>query len=91
MCRALANVPLELDAYRCAALAHELSKAYKDAWNANVKALGLVDQLSASERENATLVPLVDAMLRITQHRELRSYRDALANELRRRGLHGST
>ncbi len=90
LCRALLDAKLEFEAHRAAAVAHELARAYQSAWDASVRALGVVDRLTASERDDANLVPLADAMLRLTETRALSSYRSAVHTELRKRGMRGT-
>jgi hypothetical protein len=55
-----------------------------------VKALGVVDRLDDAQREQAMLVPLADAMLRLVKTRELSSYRGAVETELRKRRMRGT-
>ncbi len=90
LCQKLGDPRLELESYRCAAIAHELAKAYRPAWDVVVKALGVVDRLDDAQREQAMLVPLADAMLRLVKTRELSSYRGAVETELRRRKMRGT-
>jgi hypothetical protein len=90
LCQKLGDPRLELEAYRCAAIAYELAKAYRPAWDVIVKALGVVDRLDEAQREQAMLVPLADAMLRLVKMRELSSHRAAVEHELRKRRMRGS-
>jgi hypothetical protein len=90
MCARLGDTRLELECHRCAGSAFELARMLPPAWDACVRALGLVDRLSASEREATMLVPLADAMLRLTTTAELRRFRQGIEVELRRRRMHGT-
>jgi hypothetical protein len=90
LCLTLGDARLELEAFRCASVAYEIAKSYRAAWDAGAKALGVVDRLSSIEREGAMLVPLADAMLRLTETRELSSFRSGLEQELRKRRMRGT-
>lgn len=90
LCRALPDAKLEFESHRAAAVAHELARAYQPAWDASVRALGVVDRFTPSERDDANLVPLADGMLRLAETRALSSYRRAVETELRKRGMRGT-
>ena len=90
LCKTLGDLSLELEAHRCAALAHELSKAHRASWDSCVSAIGVVDRLSDAQRTGANLVPLVDNIVRLLKQRELVPFRPAMEAQLRRRGLRGT-
>ncbi len=69
LCKALPDAKLEFESHRAAAVAHELVRAYQPAWDASIRALGVVDRLTPSERDDANLVSLTDAILRLTETR----------------------
>lgn len=89
-CQKMGDTRLELECHRCAAVAYEMARLPKPAWEACVRALALVDRLDAEQRESAMLVPLADAMLRLTSLRDLGHLRPAAETELRKRRMHGS-
>lgn len=90
LCQTLGDVALEFEAHRCAAAAHELSKEYRASWDCCVSALAAVDRLTASQREGANLVPLVDNVVRLLKQREFVPFRPAMEAQMRRRGLRGT-
>ncbi len=90
LCVQLGDAHLELEAHRCASLAHELDRDPRGAWDAGVRALAVVDRLTPDQRENAMLVPLTDALLRVASSRSIGIPRRAIEAELRKRGLRGS-
>jgi hypothetical protein len=90
LCAAIPDAKLEFESHRAAAVAHELAGAPRPAWDASIRALAVVDRLTASERSDANLVPLVDAVLRLTETRALASFRSGMENQLRTRGLRGT-
>lgn len=90
LCQSLGDPTLELEALRCAALAHELAKAPRAAWDASVSAIAVVDRLTEAQRQGANLIPLVDTILRLLKQRELVPFRPAMEGQLRRRRLRGT-
>ena len=91
LCEPLGDRSLELEAYRCAALSHDLAGARQAAFDACVKALALVDRMSDEERASAQLASLVDLIVRLVQTRDLAVYQPAMHTQLRRRGMRGTT
>jgi hypothetical protein len=91
LCEKLGDQALELDAHRCAAVAHELGQARQPAFDACVKALALSDRMTPADRQRAQLVPFVDLLVRLVQHRDLAVYQAAMHAQLRRRGLRGTS
>ena len=91
LCREPTRHDLELEAHRCASAAYEIAGQHERAWDAGVRALGMVDQLAPEARKGASLISLVDALLRLTEARRLRHHRAGLEHELRRRTLRGTT
>ncbi|MEZ4330059.1 MAG: hypothetical protein R3B40_32820 [Polyangiales bacterium] len=90
-CAELGDVPLQIEANRCAAVSHELAGAKPAAFDACVRALALVDALSDAQRDGGALVPLVDMIVRLVKTRELAVYQPAMHAQLRRRLLRGSS
>lgn len=87
LCQRLGDSRLELESQRVASLAHERAGNVHAAWDAGIRALAVVDRLTAEEREAAMLVPLADALVALTRHRSHQDHRRGLDEQLRRRGM----